>query len=222
MSSPRSASLFSRLWNAAKQSDAGVHTVLNVGGGNKQIPLPPQYAGWVHLLLDIDPRGNPDIVCDARKLATLPAGTYDSVYCSHNLEHYYRHDARKVLAGFIHLLKADGFVFIRVPDMGELMRIVVNQGLDIDDVVYDSTAGPIAVRDVIYGYGVEIEKSGQDFYAHKTGFTQKSLNAFLEEAGFSKTFTTAANLEITAVGFLDEPTPFLRELFGLPADSKSV
>jgi len=29
--------------------------VLNVGGGSKNIPIPPLYSGWEHVLLDIDP-----------------------------------------------------------------------------------------------------------------------------------------------------------------------
>ena len=61
--------------------------VLNVGGNNKAIALPPQYADFDHLLLDIDPKGAPDIVCDARQLTTLAASQFDAVYCSHNLEH---------------------------------------------------------------------------------------------------------------------------------------
>jgi len=60
--------------------------VLNVGGNSKAIPLPPQYEGWDHVLLDIDQKGNPDVLCDARELITLPESVYDSVYCSHNLE----------------------------------------------------------------------------------------------------------------------------------------
>ena len=71
--------------------------VLNVGGNSKKIPLPPQYAGWENIVLDIDPQGKPDVVCDARQLRQLPSATYDAVYCSHNLEHYYRHDVPKVL-----------------------------------------------------------------------------------------------------------------------------
>ena len=61
--------------------------VLNVGGASKQIPIPAYFNGWEHLLLDVDPRGSPDIVCDARLLTTLPAGQFDAIYCSHNLEH---------------------------------------------------------------------------------------------------------------------------------------
>jgi hypothetical protein len=191
--------------------------VLNVGGNNKSIPLPSQYEGWDHVLLDIDPKGCPDVVCDARELTSLGKSLYDSVYCSHNLEHYYHHDAKKVLAGFIHVLKEDGFVFIRVPDMNLVMHIVVENGLDIDDVLYQSPAGPIMVRDVIYGWGTQIERSGCDFFAHKTGFTEKSLTKVLNEAGFRWTFTYTdkSNLEIIAFAFKNEPTEYASKLLNI-------
>lgn len=79
--------------------------VLNVGGNSKAIALPPIFDGYEHLLLDIDPTGKPDLLCDARELTSTPAAQYDAVYCSHNLEHYFRHDVPRVLAGFIHVLK---------------------------------------------------------------------------------------------------------------------
>lgn len=191
--------------------------VLNVGGSSKQIALPPQYAEFEHLLLDIDSTYEPDIVCDARLLTTLEAGQFDAIYNSHNLEHYYRHDVSKVLAGFQHVLKDDGFVHIIVPDMHEVMRLTLERGLDIDDVLYQSPAGPIMVLDVIYGYTAQIEQSGQDFYAHKTGFTQKSLFAALNRAGFAKIYTGVGNLEIHAWAFKTPPSDAARALFGLPA-----
>lgn len=190
--------------------------VLNVGGNNKHIPLPPQYAEFEHLLLDIDPRGSPDIVCDARKLAELDAAQFDAVYCSHNLEHYYRHDVRLVLAGFMHVLKDGGFADIRVPDIHEVMRVTIERGLDIDDILYQSAAGPIMVLDVLYGYSVEIERSGQDFFAHKTGFTPKSLLKALQTAGFSRIYSTAGNLEVNALAFKGIPDSATRVLFNLP------
>lgn len=190
--------------------------VLNVGGNSKAIALPPHYAEFEHLLLDIDPSGSPDIVCDARNLATLEGGQFDAVYCSHNLEHYYRHDVPRVLAGFLHVLREGGFAQIRVPDISEVMRITVEQGLDIDDVLYQSSAGPIMVLDVLYGYSVEIERSQQDFYAHKTGFTQKSLLAALQRSGFSKVYSLTGNLEVNALAFKGEPDQFARSLFSLP------
>jgi predicted SAM-dependent methyltransferase len=108
--------------------------VLNVGGGSKDIPLPPHYGNWRHDLLDIDPKGKPDVVCDARELHKLATAQYDAVYCSHNLEHYYKHDGPKVLSGFMHVLKSDGFAEIRVPDMNSVMKKVVESNLDVDDV----------------------------------------------------------------------------------------
>lgn len=194
--------------------------LLNVGGSSKEISLPPEYAGWEHVLLDIDPQCGPDIVCDARKLSSLPAATYDCVYCSHNLEHYYRHDALVVLAGFAHVLKPDGFAHISVPDMGALMKMVVEMNLDIDDFISDSPKGPIAVRDVIYGWGAEIESSGNDFYAHKNGFTQKSLMSLLQRAGFPWIFSTARDLEITALAFRNQPSEYAQKLFNLPAQAR--
>ena len=190
--------------------------VLNVGGNSKTIPLPPQYAEFEHLLLDIDPRGSPDVVCDARQLTTLEACQFDAVYCSHNLEHYYRHDVPKVLGGFMHVLKDGGFAQILVPDILQVMRATINDGLDVDDVLYESPSGPIMVLDVIYGYHVEIERSGQDFFAHKTGFTEKSLSKALHMAGFSKIYTAPGKLEVCALAFKGEPDQATRTLFNLP------
>ena len=190
--------------------------VLNVGGNNKSIQLPAHFAGFEHLLLDIDPRGKPDVLCDARELATQEADQFDAVYCSHNLEHYYRHDVQKVLAGFLHVIKDGGFAHIRVPDIAEVMRLTVENKLDIDDVLYTSPAGPIMVLDVLYGYSVEIESSGQDFYAHKTGFTEKSLLAALDKAGFSMASSNLENLEVNVIAFKGEPNSNTRALFNIP------
>lgn len=191
--------------------------VLNVGGNSKAIALPPPYADYEHVLLDIDPKGSPDIMCDARELSTLDASQFDAVYCSHNLEHYYRHDVRKVLAGFLHVLKEGGFAQILVPDIHEVMRITIDRGLDIDDVLYESPAGPIMVLDVLYGYSVEIENSGQDFFAHKTGFTKKSLSNALKLAGFANQFIAMGNLEINVFAFKGRPDQATCARFGLPS-----
>lgn len=192
---------------------------LNVGGNNKTLPVPPQYVEFEHVLLDIDPKGSPDIVCDARNLGTLEAGQFDAIYCAHNLEHYYRHDVPKVLAGFLHVLKDGGFAHIRVPDIDAVMRATLKRGLDIDDVLYESDAGPITVLDVLYGYGVEIERSGRDYFAHKTGFTHKSLLKVLQKAGFSNIFSQVGNLEVVALAFKGAPDRTTRALFNLPPEN---
>ena len=190
--------------------------LLNVGGNSKEIPLPPQYRGFDHVLLDIDPQVLPDIVCDARELHKLQEAQFDAIYCSHNLEHYYRHDVSKVLSGFLHVLKSGGFAHITVPDIYQVMRATIDRGLDIDDVLYESVAGQITVLDVLYGYSAEIERSGKEFFAHRTGFTQKSLAAALKRAGFSKGYGMVGNLVVSTLSFKDEPDPEILTLFGIP------
>lgn len=193
---------------------ADIPCVLNVGGGSKNIRIPAHYNDWQHLLLDIDPGGGADLVCDARELLSQPPSLFDAVYCSHNLEHYYRHDAVRVLRGFLHVLKPDGFAEIRVPDIRLVMRSMLDKSLDIDDVLYQSGAGPILVRDVIYGWHVEIERTGRDFYAHKTGFTARSLTAILEHAGFAQVVSVPAIgvYEARALAFKQAPTEAQRAL----------
>ncbi|MBF0214700.1 MAG: class I SAM-dependent methyltransferase [Magnetococcales bacterium] len=189
--------------------------VLNVGGNNKAIALPPQYEGYEHRLLDIDPAVNPDVLCDARRLTTLQAERFEAVYCSHNLEHYHHHEVNGVLGGFLHVLKSRGFAHILVPDLQQVMRITLERGLDLEDVLYQSAAGPITVLDVLYGYGVEIERSGHDYFAHKTGFTQTSLLKALQRAGFAKIYCWTRPLEIQALAFKGSPDPEVLSRFNL-------
>lgn len=195
--------------------------VLNVGGNNKSIAIPDYYKDFEHILADIDPGVSPDLLIDARALDTTQAADFDAIYCSHNLEHFFAHDVRKVLKGFHHVLKEDGFVEIRVPDLALLMRQVVKNGLDLDDLLYTTKAGaPITARDVIYGWAAEIEKSGEDFYAHKTGFTPKTLQNALNAAGFPVVILRPGrHLEILALGFKAKPSAFYRELLQLKIGS---
>jgi predicted SAM-dependent methyltransferase len=207
--------IFSAQPAATDTVESGLKSVLNVGGGSKNTPIPDYFTGFRHDLLDIDPRGAPDIVCDARELTRLAAGGYDAVYCSHNLEHYYRHDGLKVLRGFLHVLNDTGFAEIRVPDIAKVVAVLHEKQLDLDDVLYESPAGPIRAHDIVYGLQTEIEQSGQDFYAHKTGFTPKSLTAFLLDAGFHKIFLAVDPfLAVHALAFKGEPTAEQRALLG--------
>ncbi len=189
--------------------------LLNVGGSNKTVPLPIQYADFENVVLDIDPKYKPDIVHNALHLKDLEPQQFDAVYCSHNLEHYYLHEVPQVLDGFLHLLKADGFAHIMVPDIQELMRVVVQQNLEMDDVLYQSPVGPITVLDILYGYGAEIEQSGQSFFAHKTGFSQTLLVKNLQQAGFSKIYNSVGNLQITVLAFKGEPSMETLRLFNI-------
>lgn len=180
-------------------------TILNVGGHSKIISIPKQYDGWQHDILDIDPSCKPEILCDARAMHELDADMYDVVYCSHNLEHYYLHDARKVLSGFIHVLKKNGYAHIVVPDIAQLMKTAVESKLDVLDVLYKSPMGPIRVCDVLYGHQGKIETTGEEYYAHKMGFTPKSLQHLLLEAGFKMVAISQGNMEVRALAFFEAP-----------------
>ena len=194
--------------------------LLNVGGNNKSIAIPPYYAEFEHLLLDVDKTVKPDVLADARSLHTLDADQYDAVYCSHNLEHYFAHDVTKVLAGFRHVLKQGGFAEIRVPDTKALMRHMVENDIELDEVLYNTQAGhPISCCDILYGWGQQIERSGVDFYAHKTGFSQNTLRKALNNAGFAVVvFRPGRIFEVRALAFTVMPVSEYQKLLGLNLD----
>lgn len=192
---------------------------LNVGGGDKKIPVPPHYSGWRHELLDIAARDGVDVVYDARDLGQFPASRYDAIYCSHNLEHHYRHNVTRVLRGFAHVLKPDGFAEIRVPDIGALLRQMAERGADIEDAAYSGPSGPVSAHDMLWGYGPELEKNGEHHYAHKCGFTRPALVRALSEAGFTRLLflVPLAELELRVAAFRSEPSPAQLALLGIRA-----
>ena len=190
--------------------------VLNVGGQSRAIQLPDAYAGFEQVLLDLDPNVGADIVLDVRELTSLAPHQFDAVYCSHNLEHVRQHEVPVVLAGFLHVLKPGGLAQIIVPDLQELMVTCVQQGIDLDGLLYDSPMGPITPLDVLYGHAATIEQSGQDYYAHRTGFTSRTLANVVEASGFGPMFCQQGNLELNLISFNGSPDPELAGLFNLP------
>lgn len=178
--------------------NAGVNTsvphedrvVLNLGG----TVCPPEFTGWRHVSLDINPDTKPDICADARKLDEVVfAEKFDAVACSHNLEHYEPEEGTRVLASLLGILKDGGEVHVRVPDMGSV------ESFGMDDVVYVSPAGPITKRDMTYGHQASIN-AGNEYMRHLTGFTAPTLEKALVEAGFSGVRVDAGNYELRATG----------------------
>lgn len=197
--------------------------VLNVGGCNKHIAIPAHFDGWEHHLLDIEKNDEVDVVCDARDMSSIESGSYDAVYCSHNLEHFYRHDLPAVLAGFKRVVKDDGFIHIVVPNMQAVFKHLIESGTDIDDVMYESAAGPIRAVDMIYGLESFIANSFNDFMCHKNGFTPKSMAKVLFMNGFEHVFIGNGNFDVTAFAFKNEPTDQkMAELKLKPAPEKAL
>ncbi len=193
--------------------------LLNVGGQSHGIELPAPYAEFERVLLDLDPNVGANIVLDVRELTSLEPHQFDAVYCSHNLEHVRQHEVPLVLAGFRHVLKPGGLAHIIVPDLQELMRVCVQQGIDLDGLLYESPMGPITPLDVLFGHGGMIAQSGQDYYAHRTGFSSRTLANVVEASGFSPMFCQQGNLELNLITFNGTPDAELAALFDLPLSS---
>ncbi|MFZ4805463.1 MAG: class I SAM-dependent methyltransferase [Synechococcus lacustris] len=198
------------------EATARQRRVLNVGGQSRGIQLPTPYASFEQVLLDLDPTVGANIVLDVRELTSLEPQQFDAVYCSHNLEHVRQHEVPIVLAGFRHVLKPGGLAHIIVPDLQELMLVCVQQGIDLDGLLYESPMGPITPLDVLFGHGGMIAQSGQDFYAHRTGFSSRTLANVVEASGFSPMFCQQGNLELNLITFNGNPDPELAALFDLP------
>ena len=168
---------------------------------------------WHETRLDIDESVKPDIVGSITDLATIPSGTFDALFSSHNIEHLYPHLVPIALKEFRRVLKHDGFLVITCPDLLSTAELIVQDKLT--EEVYKSNAGPITPLDILYGH-INSLKKGKYYIAHKTGFTEKTMRQELGGAGFRRfaTCSRARYLDIWALATKHEiGDNDLRELF---------
>lgn len=137
--------------------------------------------GWRELRVDIDPGVSPDIVGSMTDMRGVATASVDAVFSSHNIEHLYAHDVPVALAEFHRVLKPDGFVVITCPDLQSVAALVAQDRLL--EPAYVSPIGPISPIDILYGLRPELA-AGNDFMAHRYGFTRRTLKNHLREAGF--------------------------------------
>jgi predicted SAM-dependent methyltransferase len=170
---------------ASPHSSAPAHkTVLNVGCGYPaRQKLHRHFHGseWRELRLDLDPAVCPDIVCSITDMRPVAGNTVDAIWSSHNLEHLQRHEVPQALAEFIRVLKPRGLLLLTLPDLQQVAQLVVEDRLE--DQAYHSSSGPITPLDMIFGHTASLAH-GNPFMAHRTGFTARTLNKALVEAGF--------------------------------------
>ena len=83
------------------------------------------------------------------------------------------------------------YLVVNCPNLIPVARLIAEDKLT--EPAYISAIGPISPMDMLYGYGAAIEQ-GNEFMAHKTGFTPKSLHSSLTAAGF-KTIGMLSNSE---------------------------
>ena len=87
----------------------------------KKIPIPEHYAGWEHLLLDIDPRGEPTS-CATRVSSTRSIPISSMRSAARTTSSTATSTKATAFSRFLHVLKPDGFAEIRVPDIQTVAR----------------------------------------------------------------------------------------------------
>jgi predicted SAM-dependent methyltransferase len=177
-------------------------TVLNVGCGYPlRQKLHRHFHGpeWREIRLDLDPAVQPDIVCSITDISPVAADWVDAVWSSHNLEHLQRHEVPLALAEFLRVLKPHGLLLVTLPDLQQVARLVAEDRLE--ESAYVSQSGPITPLDMIFGHTASLAR-GNQFMAHRSGFTARSLHKLLIEAGFVEvTLRQGASFDLWATGY---------------------
>lgn len=136
---------------------------------------------WSEIRFDINALNKPDIVGSISDMSKVDTKSIDAIFSSHNIEHLYFHEAFVAFTEFNRVLKADGFCVITCPDLQAVCALVVDDHLL--DTVYISPAGPIAPIDILYGHRISLAQ-GNNYMAHRCGFTKTTLSTMLGNAGF--------------------------------------
>ena len=158
-------------------------TFLHVGCGNNNKSDLKGFNNdnWKEIRFDIDKDVNPDIVGTLTDMKLVETGSVDAVYSSHNIEHIFPHEVPIALREFYRVLKEDGMVVITCPDLQSVCKAVVQDKLL--EPLYESDIGPISPIDILYGHRGFIAQ-GNEYMAHKGGFTYSVLDKAFYEAGF--------------------------------------
>jgi len=165
-----------------------MQTFLHVGCG-------PQYKSeikgfdndnWKEIRFDIDEKVNPDIVGTLIDMSQVETGSVDAIFSSHNIEHVFPHEVPIVLKEFYRVLKDDGMVVLACPDLQSVCEAVVNDKL-LEPLYETSIGDKIAPIDILYGWRAPIA-DGNEYMAHKGGFTYSVLNGAFLEAGFKMNY----------------------------------
>jgi len=136
---------------------------------------------WKEIRLDIDEDVNPDIVGTLTEMKLVETASVDAVYSAYNIDHIYAHEVPIALGEFYRVLKDDGLVIIKCPDLQSVAEAVVQDKLL--DTLYVSPIGPISAIDIMYGNRQEIS-DGNTYMEKKVGFTYTALDRSFFEAGF--------------------------------------
>ena len=177
-------------------------TFLNVGCGPKSEFQIKGFDNddWKEIRFDIDEDVNPDIVGTLTDMSLVETASVDAVYSAYNIDHIYAHEVPIALGEFFRVLKDDGFVVIKCPDLQSVAEAIAQDKLL--DTLYVSPIGPISAIDIMYGNRQEIS-DGNIFMEKKVGFTYSVLNGSFAEVGFKTRYGGRSQnaFELTLVAF---------------------
>ena len=142
-------------------------TKLNIGAGGRRIE---GFTG-----VDVVKRPGADIIAPAHKIP-LKAGTVDEIMAIHVWEHFYRWECDTVITEWKRLLKPGGRLGLEMPDLFKFCANILSGrmegGKHPDQLSYWGLYGD--------------PRKGDQFMAHRWGWTPDSLKKFLTEHGFVK------------------------------------
>ena len=125
--------------------------------------------GWE--IFDIVPRDNVDHIGNAIDLSQFEENTFTELYASHALEHFdLANEVDIVLAEWFRVLTPSGRVYIGVPDLDVIARMLTQNKLPLND--------QFNVLRMLCGGQTD------EYDFHKIGFNFEFLSKFLEKAGF--------------------------------------
>ena len=194
-------------------------TLLHVGCGPEDISHIKGFEidDWKEIRFDIDETVNPDLVGSLTDMKLVETASVDAIYSAYNIDHIFPHEVPIALSEFYRVLKDDGLVVIKCPDIQRVCEAIVQDKLL--DTLYESPIGPVSAIDIMYGNRKEIS-AGNFYMEKKVGFTYSVLNGAFAEAGFQARFggRSERGWELALVAFKQEKseedilsiaTPFL-------------
>jgi len=131
---------------------------LHIGCGEKYIP------GFIHI--DTRKFAHVDYVTPADRLDMFEDNSVDLIYASHILEHFRRHEIRRVLGEWYRVLKPHGILRLAAPDFEAIVK------------VYKKYKDMELIMGLLYG-GQEYE-----YNFHHVAFDFKYLKKILKNVGF--------------------------------------
>tara|TARA_X000000368_G_scaffold374060_1_gene325488 strand:- start:2510 stop:3109 length:600 start_codon:yes stop_codon:yes gene_type:complete len=158
-------------------------TLLNVGCGKSNISKLHGFkdSDWKEIRFDIDKDVNPDVLGSLTDMSLVKTSSIDAIYSAYNIDHIYAHEVPKAFKEFYRVLKDDGIVVLRCPDIQKVCEVISQDKLL--EPLYESPIGPIYPIDILFGNRNQIA-AGNEFMAKKVGFTYSVLDKTFSEAGF--------------------------------------